>query len=114
MRISDWGSDVCSSDLGENAHHYYVAVVQLGALVHGRDWIDDGGERSAAEARLRAGLERLWSPHRGVYTAIRDMRSEERRVGEECVSTCRDRWSPDHLKKNNKSKHYQHKTKQTT
>src|SRR3546814_5456098 len=73
MRISDWGSDVCSSDLGENAHHYYVAVVQLGALVHGRDWIDDGGERSAAEARLRAGLERHWSPHRGVYTAIRDM-----------------------------------------
>src|SRR3546814_9746819 len=43
-------------EVGENAHHYYVAVVQLGALVHGRDWIDDGGERSAAEARLRAGL----------------------------------------------------------
>src|SRR3546814_11800325 len=27
-------------------------------------------------------------------------RSEERRVGKECVSTCRSRWSPDHLKKN--------------
>src|SRR3546814_16942319 len=26
-------------------------------------------------------------------------RSEERRVGEECVSTCRSRWSPDHYKK---------------
>src|SRR3546814_16682829 len=60
-------------EVGENAHHYYVAVVQLGALVHGRDWIDDGGERSAAEPRLSAGLERHWSPHRGVYTAIRNM-----------------------------------------
>src|SRR3546814_17665296 len=32
-------------------------------------------------------------------------RSEERRVGEECVSTCRSRWSPYHLKKKNKSKY---------
>src|SRR3546814_19222122 len=31
-------------------------------------------------------------------------RSEERRVGKECVSTCRSRWSPDHLNKNNKIK----------
>src|SRR3546814_15536584 len=49
------------------------SVVQLGGLVHGSGWIDDGCERSSAEARLRAGLERHWSPHRGVYTAIRDM-----------------------------------------
>src|SRR3546814_12418734 len=52
-------------EVGENAHHSYVAVVQLGALVHGRDWIDDGGERSAAEARLRAGLERPMAHPRG-------------------------------------------------
>src|SRR3546814_1909408 len=130
MRISDWSSDVCSSDLlaaggvasealqrllhvdldftlrhaglrcigsweevGENAHHYYVAVVQLGALVHGRDWIDDGGERSAAEARLRAGLERHWSPHRGVY------RSEEHTS--ELQSLMRISYAVFGLKKNN-------------
>src|SRR3546814_12517173 len=49
------------------------SVVQLGGLVHGSGWIDDGCERSSAEARLRAGLERHWSPHRGVYPAIRDI-----------------------------------------
>jgi glucoamylase len=57
----------------QNAHHYYVAVVQLGALLHGRVWADDAaGDFSAAEARLRAGLERHWSPRYGVYAAIRD------------------------------------------
>ena len=58
---------------GQNAHHYYVALVQLGALVHGRAWADDAvGEWRAAEDRLRAGLERHWSPRYGVYAAIRD------------------------------------------
>lgn len=67
---------------GENAHHYYVAVVQLGALVHGRYWAGDAGARDAAawdaaawdaaEGRLRAGLEQHWSPRHGVYRAIRD------------------------------------------
>src|SRR3546814_12323915 len=37
------------------------------------------------------------------------LRSEERRVGKECVRTCRSRWSPYHYKKNNTSKHkYSH------
>src|SRR3546814_11268698 len=31
----------------------------------------------------------------------RKLRSEERRVGKECVRTCRSRWSPDHYKKKN-------------
>src|SRR3546814_15738555 len=34
----------------------------------------------------------------GVAVGAADIRSEERRVGKECVSTCRSRWSPDHLK----------------
>src|SRR3546814_11420945 len=40
-------------------------------------------------------------------------RSEERRVGKECVSTCRSRWSPDHKtkKERNKRSTYTHKTK---
>src|SRR3546814_19199041 len=42
----------------------------------------------------------------GLYVAagFSTFRSEERRVGEECVSPCRSRWSPDHYKKNNKNK----------
>lgn len=61
-------------EAGQNAHHYYVALVQLGALLHGRARGEDaaGGWR-AAEARLRAGLERHWSQRHGVYLAIRDM-----------------------------------------
>src|SRR3546814_12008933 len=37
---------------------------------------------------------------------VRIRRSEERRVGNECVSTCRSRWSPYHSKKNKEPKHY--------
>src|SRR3546814_20616650 len=36
---------------------------------------------------------------------IRNVRSEERRVGNECVSTCRSRWSPYHYKKNQSMQH---------
>lgn len=60
-------------EAGQNAHHYYVAVVQLGALVHGRAWADDAADDwRAAEDRLRAELERHWSQQHGVYVAILD------------------------------------------
>lgn len=59
---------------GQNAHHYYVALVQLGALMHGRAWAGDAvDEWRAAEDRLRAGLDRHWSQRHGVYVAIRDV-----------------------------------------
>jgi len=63
---------------GQNAHHYYVALVQLGAIVHGRAWVGDTADDvwRAAEHRLRAGLERHWSQRHGVYLAIRDMPGE--------------------------------------
>ncbi len=62
---------------GQNAHHYYVALVQLAALVHGRDRAGDAGkEWRAAEDRLRAGLSRHWSQRCGVYAAIRDAPGE--------------------------------------
>src|SRR3546814_5870812 len=66
LRISDWSSDVCSSDLCQH----------VAALVIGPQPIDRRG---------RSG--------RGHLQVIR---SEERRVGKECVSTCRSRWSPYH------------------
>src|SRR3546814_3754046 len=76
MRISDWSSDVCSSDL------------LRGGV---------GGEL-AQRQRDRLGPRRPHYRHLLVpaIDAERLARSEERRVGKECVSTCRSRWSPYH------------------
>jgi glucoamylase len=55
---------------GQNEHHYYVALVQLGALVHGRAFAEDTGEWDRAEKRLRTTLDRHWSDRHRVYAAI--------------------------------------------
>src|SRR3546814_9810048 len=65
MRISDWSSDVCSSDL----------------LTLDRRNYDADFDREAYVEQI---TKEFWD------------RSEERRVGKECVSTCRSRWSPYH------------------
>src|SRR3546814_16469784 len=102
MRISDWSSDVCSSDLSAIlmlvlAYGISMDVEDLAFAVLDRDQtttsqnyaLDISGSRYFIEQppiidyadldrRMRAGE-----------------RSEERRVGQECVSTCRSRWSPD-------------------
>src|SRR3546814_1924737 len=86
LRISDWSSDVCSSDLAaaeddvvvikkyanrrlyDTERSCYITLEDLGAMVReGRD-----------------------------FSVIDAKRSEGRRVAKECVSTCRSRWSPDH------------------
>src|SRR3546814_2368044 len=77
MRISDWSSDVCSSDLVSQA---------LFSQRPGRYRIDPA--KVGPDPRLRGGASGSLSMARG--------RSEERRVGKECVSTCRSRWSPYH------------------
>src|SRR3546814_19259371 len=90
MRISDWSSDVCSSDLfTERAFvNGKLDLVQAEAVA---DLIAAG---SAAAARAaRRSLDGVFSRHCNA------LRSEERRVGKECVSTCRSRWSPDPYKK---------------
>src|SRR3546814_8550775 len=79
MRISDWSSDVCSSDLGVEAVRASMGAIFTQKLVSAR-WDD-------SLAWLRAGPGQL------VATWLR---SEERRVGKECVSTCRSRWSQYH------------------
>src|SRR3546814_4224744 len=98
MRISDWSSDVCSSDL------------------LARDAAADGlPMRTVVAPRpigILFGLEGTQNPFSGTPTYRElahlplekrvakmrdpDIRSEERRVGKECVSTCRSRWSPYH------------------
>src|SRR3546814_12362806 len=98
MRISDWSSDVCSSDLLGDAGHGFQLVAQEPVLkpaelrqvmpaapVDQRIFIDPAdagriGTERATRARRQSSLHS----------------SEERRVGKECVSTCRSRWSPYH------------------
>src|SRR3546814_14436671 len=48
--------------------------------------------------------KRFGDPANPLLVSVRSGRSEERRVGKECVSQCRSRWSPYHYKKNNKTK----------
>src|SRR3546814_6026511 len=92
MRISDWSSDVCSSDLDEEQSHAVGAGLAVGLgrehdnvaklPVRDEDFLAVDHELVAVAHRLRA--HRL------------QIRSEERRVGQEGVSTCRSRWAPDH------------------
>src|SRR3546814_19100761 len=106
MRISDWSSDVCSSDLltlllttgtvtsaelarkrgGANVIHQYLPVDLPGAVDRFLDhWRPDLVLWSESD---------FWP---GLLAAIRRHgRSAGRRVGKECVSTCRSRWSPSH------------------
>src|SRR3546814_11880499 len=108
MRISDWSSDVCSSDLpvdltevldrrqlvrivgGDETHARGDGEGHLDHLVQ-RRLVAGGAER----AGVLFGLHRLQRGV-GVKHAAAAGRSEERRVGKECVSTCRYRWSPYH------------------
>src|SRR3546814_11515099 len=115
MRIRDWSSDVCSSDLlfftalglpllqgyGQTETAPVVSVnppwkVKLETV---------GPPFDGVEAKIAADGEILvrgecvmtgyWNDEEATYKAIRDgWRSEERRVGKECVSTCRSRGSP--------------------
>src|SRR3546814_16110124 len=87
MRISDWSSDVCSSDLLEVA-----AYARSSSRV----------SRNLKQAQFPSEkhLEAFDYRHKTTITKRQvSTRSEERRVGKECVSTCRSRWSPYHTKK---------------
>src|SRR3546814_14400496 len=99
MRISDWRSDVCSSDLDLLVTTGLRLEEASGLLAAELAAID----REDGEAR------QLWLPlpppltkgDRGRSVLVprrllRQIRSEERRVGKEWVSTCRSRWSPVH------------------
>src|SRR3546814_10836417 len=79
MRISDWSSDVCSSDL------------LAPALCCGSEVIPRSPWRHQRQRRHQVAAQRV-ERHKSRI----EPRSEERRVGKECVSTCRSRWSPYH------------------
>src|SRR3546814_4567248 len=60
MRISDWSSDVCSSDY--TAAEYPVAVVQISIVAALHDWGVWQGEAHPLEAELLAGMGRFYDP----------------------------------------------------
>src|SRR3546814_5269010 len=95
MRISDWSSDVCSSDLGK---------LRLGGMASEGDRTSGSPRpdelpqgRTAALCCLPCMTRQSGRKGRERNVHARCLlRSEERRVGKECVSTCRSRWSPYH------------------
>src|SRR3546814_15489004 len=111
MRISDWSSDVCSSDLHLNLK---ISRSKLEALVEEliertidpcRVAIKDAGVKVSEidDVILVGGMTRMPKVQEKVKEFFgkdprKDVnpRSEERRVGKECGSTCRSRWSPSH------------------
>src|SRR3546814_11015326 len=98
MRISDWSSDVCSSDLLHALLRFHTRPINV--MVYDGSKIPNlkGGFPLRCFQRLSrpyiATLRHPWQDDR--YTRGMFTRSEERRVGKECVSTCRSRWSPYH------------------
>src|SRR3546814_3066598 len=104
MRISDWSSDVCSSDLVPAPTTAAASplpltpapgpastpTVAIPSGEHFMTWLQQG----VAARRL------IINDAKALVHTVSDtaylVRSEERRVGKECVSTCRSRWSPYH------------------
>src|SRR3546814_6979335 len=79
MRISDWSSDVCSSDL--------TAIIARSPNAAWRPKIEPTPKTELLEIQKATALP-------PPQTEQPMTRSGERRVGKECVSTCRSRWSP--------------------
>src|SRR3546814_11825810 len=118
MRISDWSSDVCSSDLvGGEGDRLGVEITAGERLIGLREDQRIVGHAVRLDRQRRRGLAqqvergahdlRLAAQAIGVLHARVAVRSEERRVGQACVSTCSSRWSPHHLKNNTQLK-YKH------
>src|SRR3546814_16218772 len=117
MRISDWSSDVCSSDLalheiGHTLGFPHEHQNPLSGIVWNEPNVYSyfrGAPNHWNDAKINWNILRKLSPgsitgttwdpdsvmHYQFAAGLID-RSEERRVGNECVSTCKSRWSPDH------------------
>src|SRR3546814_3428155 len=113
MRISDWSSDVCSSDLTSwsGTTGAGVALALRGAIFDQHDMqaaramgaehrhaLDVGGARRTGDEihRARPVLHPIFIRRLAEFVAQpgEGIRSEERRVGKACVSSCRFRWWP--------------------
>src|SRR3546814_15982895 len=103
MRISDWSSDVCSSDLRIEEEHDRIVEP---ARPKARGKTERQAERKCRADRCQRHQERDPFPDQdpreditaelvGAQEVIEGGRSEERRVGKDCVSMCRTRWAPE-------------------
>src|SRR3546814_16423537 len=125
MRISDWSSDVCSSDLDSNTpilkadgsttiadSNDFSSILKVGGKLYAVSQFEsqpgamylttlskDGetGKLSATDTQAidLSAITGIWTPCAGSVTPW-ETRSEERRVGKECVSRCRYRWTQSH------------------
>src|SRR3546814_19868542 len=101
MRISDWSSDVCSSDLrvdGIVQRRLYEECtdVRAGQALFAIDPRELRASLNAVEATLARARAAAATAQQDVNRYPGLIRSEERRVGKECVSQCRSRGSPHH------------------
>src|SRR3546814_12873129 len=108
MRISDWSSDVCSSDLVELVDkRFFVAIHIVNHLLCGglgldrvpmpvRNAVAEFLTDEPSDQILLDYIAACRVPSTEAIRALLNMRSEERRVVKEFVSTCRSRWSPFH------------------
>src|SRR3546814_13206297 len=105
MRISDWSSDVCSSDLSGVFGKRDVRFTNTTFLSNFSKLLNELCEDLTQHPTIGYLLQTLENNFKSMHqvnvvTMVRLMlrypaaRSEERRVGKECVSTCRSRWSP--------------------
>src|SRR3546814_15984459 len=101
MRISDWSSDVCSSDLSGTTCFHARPAHKKGAAdkpphLHDRRWVTGGYQAAASfsffSGRILTFTDAGLAANHCSSLVNGLMRSEERRVGKECVSTCRSRW----------------------
>src|SRR3546814_13936847 len=118
MRISDWSSDVCSSDLVLAGVKILLALLVRLSKLPEVELDEETPQADAASGVVRqqktsvlqfpflvlgvitiffyVGVEVMAVDTIASYGSYFGFRSEERRVGKECVSTCRSRWSPYH------------------
>src|SRR3546814_13218617 len=98
MRISDWSSDVCSSDLiGEDLDKaaQFNSEAEEARAQYEKALSDARTDAQAILREVEAGLAQAGADAQAAVAGEID-RSEERRVGQECVRTCSSRWSPYH------------------
>src|SRR3546814_14167757 len=97
MLISDWSADVCSSDLLDDTLNLAVGdVIQVWTWVTA---VRTGTVGKVGVFAVTNVIDNDAAASAGYVNIAEIGRSEERRVGKECVSKCRSRWSPDHSKK---------------
>src|SRR3546814_2024902 len=98
MRISDWSSDVCSSDLraADRHHQATLAAISRDARAYPVRPVSKRRDPNPTFDLFIPLMNDLPLKDQREVMERPFFRSEERRVGKECVSTCRSRWSRDH------------------